>query len=254
MNKLYIDNEDICIKKYFEDIDNNGLLSIDEEIELAKRIKSGDEEAIDILVNKNLKFVVSIAKNYQNLGLPLIDLINEGNFGLIKAAKKFDHTKGFKFISYAVWWIKQSIMYSLSENARMIRLPVNQINKIKKLKSESLNNDIIENDLKCLSYNNYINEDDENNEFLDYITDDSFIESSFDYDDTLIKKIDNLLNILTIREKNIIKYYYGLDDNIEPMTLDAIGEKYFLTKERVRQIKYKAIKKLRYHIHDYIKV
>jgi len=139
MSKNFIKTNEDCINKYFRDIKKNKLLTHEEEIELAKRIQNGDSEAVNQLVNANLKFVISIAKNYQNQGLPLNDLINEGNEGLVKAAYKFDYTKGFRFISYAVWWIKQSILQSLNDHSRIVRLPVNQINKISKQKKNEKN-------------------------------------------------------------------------------------------------------------------
>lgn len=268
MSRKYanLENEN-SLSKYFKDVRKSVLLTPDEEVELAKLIQAGSTEAIEKLVNANLKFVISIAKEYQNQGLSLADLISDGNYGLVKAASKFDHTRGFRFISYAVWWIKQSIIQGLNENARTVRLPANVINKLSSLKKEierfefenerepifgeilDENNEAIELFMypKCASLNDVINED--GDELIDLI-------SIKDEDDKLI--IDNriknelakTLSILDERERSIIECYYGINTECEPMTLEAIGERYLLTKERIRQIKKKAIRKLRHNAHN----
>jgi RNA polymerase primary sigma factor len=269
MTKKYVnfDNEN-SLSKYFKDVRKSILLTPDEEVNLAKRIQSGDESAIEELVNANLKFVISIAKEYQNQGLSLADLISEGNYGLVKAATRFDHTRGFRFISYAVWWIKQSIIQSLNENARMVRLPANVINKLSGLKKEiekfefenerqpifgeilDGNDEAVELIVypKCSSLNDLINED--GDEVIDLISNTSDETSDAVIDERIKNEIRETLSILDEREKNIIQSYYGIDTDCEPMTLEAIGEKYFLTKERIRQIKEKAIRKLRHNAHN----
>lgn len=261
---------DDSISKYFKDVRKSKLLTQLEEVNLAKRIKKGDKKAIHELVNANLKFVVSIAKEYQGQGLPLSDLISEGNLGLIKAANKFDHKKGFRFISYAVWWVKQSIMQSLNDNARMVRLPSNVINKLSQLNKEMIKFEFAnerepvtgeifdkDNELmkivsypKCVSLNETIN--DEGDELIELIQGDNDI----DADDAVVvntrikDELMKTLSILDDREREIIQSYFGIDTHCEPMTLEAIGEKYDLTKERIRQIKEKAIRKLRHNAHN----
>jgi len=259
--------DDDTLLRYFEDIKGNELITQSEEIELAKKIKNGDRIAMDKLINANLKFVISIAKEYQNQGTPLSDLISDGNEGLIKAVLKFDHTRGFRLISYAVWWIRQSIIYGLNSNARLVRLPTNVINDLvainKEIKKfEGLNNrqpndDEIDNtkysDLlynqKSVSLSTPIDVNGDET-FIMEISDSS---DNIDDDecDKLIKiEIDNMLNNLSKRERDIIILYYGLDNNSDPMTLDVIGKKYNLTKERVRQIKQRTIRKLRYNVNN----
>ena len=268
MSKHFIGTKEDSINKYFKDIKRHALVTPQEEVELAKRVKNGDSLAVDRLVTANLKFVISIAKKYQNQGIPLSDLINEGNEGLIKAVYKFDHTKGFRFISYAVWWIKQTIIQALNEYSRMVRLPVNQVNKISQQRKdikkfegvnlrEPINGEVINEEIfetlaypTCTSLNNHINE--EKCEFSDLIIDDTFDSPDNVDDEDLImrKKLVKLLAVLSPRERDIIESYYGLSREFEPMTLEAIGEKYNLTKERIRQIKTKSIRKLRHNIHD----
>jgi RNA polymerase primary sigma factor len=268
MNKTYINlNGDDSVIKYFKEVRKSTVITPEKEVELAKRIQDGDQKAINELVFANLKFVISIAKEYQGQGLQLSDLINEGNYGLIKAASKFDHTRGFRFISYAVWWIKQSIIQSLNDNARVIRLPSNVINKLSTLKKEiekfKLENerepvfgDVLKNvefdnfsesDLPtCKSLNDVINEDgSELHEVL--FNQDEVSDNFYEIDDIVKSEIENVLSTLTDRERVIIEYYYGLNSNYEPMTLEAIGDKFNLTKERIRQIKERAIRKLRYN-------
>lgn len=269
MNKRFIDTNEESISKYFKDIKKHVLITQEEEIELAKRIQEGDSVAVKRLVTANLKFVISIAKKYQHQGLSLNDLINEGNEGLIKAAYKFDYTKGFRFISYAVWWIKQAIIQSLNENSRIVRLPVNQVNKISQHKKDAekfesnkyklLDSEIVDEEIYedinfpiFMSLNKHMNED--KDEFSDFIVSDMFDSpDKVDNEDLLMKKkLAGLLEILSPRERDIIECYYGLSREFEPMTLEVIGERYDLTKERIRQIKSKAIRKLRHNIHDII--
>lgn len=262
-NKFLNFDADDSISKYFKEVRKSVLLTHEEELELAKKIKDGDQKSIDKLVKANLKFVITIAKNYQNQGLPLSDLINEGNLGLVKAANKFNHEKRCRFITYAVWWIKQSIIYSLNENARMVRLPTKVIQKLSTLKKEisrfeSLNerepsNDELSessdelmnllNSSKCASLNEPINED--GDEFIDMISNDDNIDDKIEIDNRLKNELNNTLSILEDRERDIIECYFGINRETEPMTLEAIGSKYSLSKERVRQIKFKSLRKLR---------
>lgn len=266
MSRKYVnfDVED-NIGKYFKDVRKSIILTPSEEVKLAERIKEGDEKAVELLVNANLKFVISVAKEYQNQGLPLSDLISEGNYGLIKAAKRFDHEKGFRFISYAVWWIRQSILQSLNDNARMVRLPANIINKITYLnkeisKFEFINErepvygEIFDKDKevmdliyfpKCLSLNETINED--GDELIELIPNLDDEDNQLEIDNRVKDELQKTLSVLDEREKEIIENYFGINTNLEPMTLEAIGEKYNLTKERIRQIKEKAIRKLRHN-------
>jgi len=269
MSKKYVNFDgDDSISKYFKDVRKSNVLTASEEIKLAKRIKCGDQNAIDELVNANLKFVVSIAKDYQGQGLPLSDLISEGNYGLLKAASRFDHKKGFRFISYAVWWVRQSIMQSLNDNARIVRLPSNIINKLSYLnkeisKFEALNErepvygEIFDKDNemlslisfpRCASLNDVINED--GDELIDLIAGESQTEESIFVDNRIKDELHKTLMVLDEREREIVQSYYGINTEYEGMTLEAIGEKYDLTKERIRQIKEKAIRKLRHNAHD----
>jgi RNA polymerase primary sigma factor len=268
MSRKYVNFEiEDNISKYFKDVRKSVILTPTQEIEIAKKIKDGDEKAIDLLVKSNLKFVISIAKEYQGQGLPLSDLINEGNFGLIKAAKKFDHERGFRFISYAVWWIRQSILQSLNDNARIVRLPANVINKLTYLNKkiaqfeflnerepvfgEILGKDNEEVELlyfpKCVSLNETINE--EGDELIELIPnqDDDDEDNKIEIDGRIKTELNKTLEVLDEREKEIIENYFGINTDFEPMTLEAIGEKYGLTKERIRQIKEKAIRKLRHN-------
>jgi RNA polymerase primary sigma factor len=269
MSKAYVNfNGDDSISKYFKDIRKSELLTPEQEVELAKRIQNGDEKAIDELVNSNLKFVISIAKEYQGQGLSLSDLISEGNLGLVKAATRYDYTRGFRFISYAVWWIKQSIIQSLNDNSRMIRLPSNVIAKISNMKKEIEKTQLMEDrditfeemensenfvDMSkipsCGSINEVIN--DEGNELYEVIEDKSIKkeESFYDVDERLKSEIDKALSKLSDRERDIIVSYFGLNKELECMTLEAIGDKFGITKERVRQLKEKAIRKIRHNAH-----
>jgi RNA polymerase primary sigma factor len=266
MNKKFTNFEtDDSIAKYFKEVRKSVLLTPEEEVNLAKRIKEGDAKATEELVNANLKFVVSIAKEYQNQGLPLSDLISEGNYGLIKAASRFDHNRGFRFISYAVWWIKQSIIQGLNDNARVVRLPANVINKITKLNKEisRFENDnerepvfgeILRGESqiaatlsfpRAISLNQLINED--GDELIELIPGESIDVDELEITEKIKDELTKTLAILDNRERMIIESYFGIDTESESMTLEAIGEKYGLTKERIRQIKEKAIRKLRHN-------
>ena len=267
INKFVNFDDEESLVKYFKEVKKSTILTPDEEVNIAKEIKAGNLEAIDILVEANLKFVVSIAKEYQNQGLPLADLISEGNYGLIKAATRFDYTRGFRFISYAVWWIKQSIIQGLNDNARMVRLPANVINKLNSLKKEiekfefenerePMYGEIIDENseavdltlyTRCTSLNETINED--GDEIIDLISE-TIDENKFVVDDRLKEKINETLSVLDTREKIIVENYYGINTDCEPMTLEAIGEKFSLTKERIRQIKSRALRKLRNNSHN----
>lgn len=269
MNRKYVNfDSDDSISKYFKDVRKSTILTSNAEIKLAIKIKNGDTNAINELVNANLKFVISIAKDFQGQGLPLSDLISEGNYGLIKAAHRFDHTRGFRFISYAVWWIKQSIIQSLNDNARIVRLPANVINKLSYLKKEiarfehanerePVYGEIFDKDKevmtllsfpKCASLNDTINE--EGDELIELIAGETPEENQDLIDERIKSELNKTLDVLDEREKVIIECYFGINTEFEPMTLEAIGEKYSLTKERIRQIKEKAIRKLRHNAHD----
>ena len=265
-----VTKRDISIDKYLKEISRYKLLTPDEEVELAQRIKEGDMESLEKLVNSNLRFVVSVAKQYQNQGLPLSDLINEGNLGLIKAAMKFDETRGFKFISYAVWWIRQSILQALAEHSRIIRLPINKLNEINKINKvfQELEHkcerepdleevsEVIEQSMedikKTLSYNTShssldapVSSDDENVKLVDKIQSEEYGKP----DKTLIREsleleIKRIFTTLSEKESNILIYYFGLFGNPQ-MSLEEISKKIGLTKERIRQIKENAILKLK---------
>lgn len=250
MKESTMTNRTDTISKYFKDVNKTNLLTLEEETKLAIRIQEGDKTAIDGLVQANLKFVISVAKSYQGLGLPLSDLISEGNLGLIKAANRFDHSRGFKFISYAVHWVKQSIMQSLNDNSRMIRLPANIINKISQSNRDLLNDvgELEKEYPSCVSLNSPIGE------FNGYELGDMIEDDSVDTLDVLTHETEKLkeivhktLNCLDVRERGIIECYFGLNTHCEAMTLEAIGDKYDLTKERIRQIKEKAIRRLRHN-------
>ncbi len=260
--------EAVSLDKYLQEIGKVDLLTPEQEVELARRIKEGDEEALEQLVKANLRFVVSVAKQYQNQGLPLQDLINEGNVGLITAAKRFDETRGFKFISYAVWWIRQSILQALAEQARVVRLPMNRIaliNRIKKVQAQleqSLGRmptyeeiaaelDISEQEVaKALKQNIRLTsidsplDSDGETVLLDVIPN----TDAPDPDAALMQEslridIEEALKILTPREQEIIRCHYGIGR--QPQSLDEIAQKMGLTRERVRQIKEKALQKLK---------
>ena len=259
INKSITNRESQSLDKYLQEIGKEELVSVEEEVELAQRIKKGDRKALEKLTKANLRFVVSVAKQYQNQGLSLPDLINEGNVGLIKAAEKFDETRGFKFISYAVWWIRQSILQAIAEQSRIVRLPLNQVgsvNKINKVLNKfeqeyerkpsieeisekvDLPEDKIDDVLKINSRHVSVDApfaDGEDNGLLD--ADKSLVLES------LRAEINTALQALNERERNVIEAFFGI--NQPEMTLDEIGTKYGLTRERVRQIKEKAIRRLR---------
>jgi RNA polymerase primary sigma factor len=270
ITKQVTNRETPSLDKYLHEIGKVRLLTADEEVKLAKKIKQGDEKALTELINANLRFVVSVAKQYQNQGLSLPDLINEGNIGLIKAAQRFDETRGFKFISYAVWWIRQSILQALAEQARIVRLPLNKIGSINKVNNtfarleqhfqrEPTSDEIAKalemapKDVKeALSVSpRHISMDaplrkDEDNTFYDiFLSPDSLSPDSELLNDSLRKEIDRSLSTLTPREADIIKLYYGLNKE-PPYSLEEIGKLFNLTRERVRQIKEKAIKRLKH--------
>ena len=268
ITKSITNRESESLEKYLAEIGKEELLSTDEEVELAQQIRKGDKKALERLTKANLRFVVSVAKQYQNQGLSLPDLINEGNLGLIKAAEKFDETRGFKFISYAVWWIRQSILQAIAEQSRIIRLPLNQVgsvNKINKIlnKFEQENerrpsvNEISEQadlpedkiDEAMMVNARHISVDapfvdGEDNSLLDIlVNDDAPLADRQLVIESLHAEITSVLQTLSERERCVIKAFYGIDH--PEMTLEEIGSKYGLTRERVRQIKEKAIRRLR---------
>ena len=269
ITKSITNRESASLDKYLQEIGKEDLITVEEEVELAQRIKKGDQEALEKLTKANLRFVVSVAKQYQNQGLSLPDLINEGNLGLIKAAEKFDETRGFKFISYAVWWIRQSILQALAEQARIVRLPLNQVgslNKINKAFSrfeqenertpspEELANALelpkekVSDTLRVAGRHVSVDApfaDGEDNSLLDVLvnTDSPNADRGL-INESLSTEVERALSTLTDREKDIIKYFFGI--GCQEMTLEEIGEKFGLTRERVRQIKEKAIRRLRH--------
>ncbi|RLD82597.1 MAG: RNA polymerase subunit sigma [Bacteroidetes bacterium] len=270
ITKSITNRETASLDKYLQDIGKEELITAEEEVELAKKIKSGDHEALEKLTKANLRFVVSVAKQYQNQGLSLPDLINEGNLGLIKAAKRFDETRGFKFISYAVWWIRQSILQALAEQSRLVRLPLNQVgslNKIKKATSKLEQRferppsiDEIAELMELPEYKvdkamkittRYVSVDaplsqEEDTKFLDvFISDDVPKTDSDLMRQSLNKEIQRSLATLTDKERDVINLYYGIG-MAHGLTLEEIGAKFDLTRERVRQIKEKAIRRLKH--------
>ena len=268
ITKAITNRESASLDKYLQEIGRQDLISVDEEVELAQRIHQGDQQALDKLVNANLSFVVSVAKQYQNQGLSLSDLINEGNVGLIKAAQKFDETRGFKFISYAVWWIRQSILQAIAEQSNMVRVPLNQaglLNRTSKAQSrfeqlherrasaEELAAELdlpIEKVVETMKINTRSVSvdapfaDGEDNSLLDVLpNNDSPMADSTLNQESLSKEIARVLEQLTPRERDIIKMFFGI--GCQEMTLEEIGAKFNLTRERVRQIKEKAIRRLK---------
>ena len=256
------------LDKYFQEISKIGLITADEEVELALRIKQGDDKALDALVSANLRFVVSVAKQYQGQGLKLSDLINEGNLGLVKAAKRFDETRGFKFISYAVWWIRQAIMQALAEQSRIVRLPLNKIgsiNKIKKIYARLEQNEqrmpthkeiakqlemteaeveqSLKNSGRHVSMDAPFKEGEDSNLYNVLQSGDSPRPDSQLMVQSLKIEIERALGTLTYKEAKVIKMYYGIG-NEAMSSLEEIGEKFDLTRERVRQVKQKAIRRL----------
>ena len=268
ITKSITNRESASLDKYLQEIGKEELISVEEEVELAQRIRKGDQEALEKLTKANLRFVVSVAKQYQNQGLSLPDLINEGNLGLIKAAEKFDETRGFKFISYAVWWIRQSILQALAEQSRIVRLPLNQVGSLNKINkafarfeqehertpsAEELANELelpkekVTDTLRVAGRHISVDApfaDGEDNSLLDVLVNaDSPNADRGLINESLATEVDRALEILTERERDIIRYFFGI--GCSEMTLEEIGEKFDLTRERVRQIKEKAIRKLR---------
>ena len=259
ITKSITNRESASLDKYLQEIGREELVSPDEEVELAQRIHKGDQQALEKLTRANLRFVVSVAKQYQNQGLSLPDLINEGNLGLIKAAEKFDETKGFKFISYAVWWIRQSILQALAEQSRIVRLPLNQVgslNKINKALSKfeqelsemiDVPKDKISDTLRVSGRHVSVDApfvEGEDNSLLDVLpNDDSPSADRGLVNESLNTEIERALSTLSTREREIIKSFFGI--GCQEMTLEEIGERFGLTRERVRQIKEKAIRRLK---------
>ena len=262
ITKSITNRESASLDKYLQEIGREELITVEEEVELAQRIRKGDRAALEKLTRANLRFVVSVSKQYQNQGLSLPDLINEGNLGLIKAAEKFDETRGFKFISYAVWWIRQSILQALAEQARIVRLPLNKISKaLSKFEQDNERRpspeelaevldipvDKIADTLKVSGRHISVDApfvDGEDNSLLDVlVNDDSPMADKTLVNESLSKEIDRALSTLTDREKDIIRMFFGI--GCREMTLEEIGDKFGLTRERVRQIKEKAIRRLR---------
>ena len=247
ITKSITNRESASLDKYLQEIGREDLITVEEEVELAQRIRKGDRVALEKLTRANLRFVVSVAKQYQNQGLSLPDLINEGNLGLIKAAEKFDETRGFKFISYAVWWIRQSILQALAEQSRIVRLPLNQVGSLNKI-SKAFSKFEQENERRP-SPEELADElapfvEGEDNSLLDVlVNDDSPMADRSLVNESLAREIDRALSTLTDREKEIIQMFFGIGQ--QEMTLEEIGDKFGLTRERVRQIKEKAIRRLR---------
>ena len=269
ITKSITNRESASLDKYLQEIGKEDLITVEEEVELAQRIRKGDQKALEKLTRANLRFVVSVAKQYQNQGLSLPDLINEGNLGLIKAAEKFDETRGFKFISYAVWWIRQSILQALAEQSRIVRLPLNQVGSLNKINkafsrfdqenerrpspeelAESLDlpAEKVADTLRVSGRHISVDApfvEGEDNSLLDVlVNDDSPIADRTLINESLSTEVERALSTLTERERDIIKLFFGI--NTQEMTLEEIGEKFGLTRERVRQIKEKAIRRLRH--------
>jgi RNA polymerase primary sigma factor len=270
ITKSITNRESQSLEKYLQEIGKVELISPEEEVKLAIRIKQGDQRALDKLTKANLRFVVSVAKQYQNQGLSLPDLINEGNLGLIKAAQRFDETRGFKFISYAVWWIRQSILQALAEQSRIVRLPLNKVgltNRIQKAYSQLEQEferepsaeelaEILELDIEEVSSTlgiaaRHVSMDTplsegEDNTLIDVLENPNaeLANSNIEHKESLKQEIDRSLRTLTERQKEVICFFFGIGVD-HPMSLEDIGEKFNLTRERVRQIKDKAITKLR---------
>ena len=270
--KQVTNRETASLDKYLQEIGRVDLITADEEVELAKRIREGDRQALERLTKANLRFVVSVSKQYQNQGLSLPDLINEGNLGLIKAAQRFDETRGFKFISYAVWWIRQSILQALAEQSRIVRLPLNKIGSINKINkdfakleqefertptavelAESLDMTIdevkqsLKNAGRHVSMDAPLKQGDESSSTMYDVlrTGDSPAPDDQLMTESLRREIERSLKTLTPREADVIRLYFGLNGE-HPMTLEEIGERFDLTRERVRQIKEKAIRRLKH--------
>lgn len=270
ISKSFTNRESASLDKYLQEIGHEELLSVEEEVELAQKIKKGDRRALERLTRANLRFVVSVAKQYQNQGLSLPDLINEGNVGLIKAAEKFDETRGFKFISYAVWWIRQSILQAIAEQSRIVRLPLNQVGSVNKINRElnkfeqeherrpsvdeiadriDLPEEKIEEAMKA--NNRHVSMDapfvdGEDNSLLDVLADNNMpMADKALVQESLRKEIDRAIELLNDREQKVVRAFFGIGS--PEMTIEEIGDKYNLTRERVRQIKEKAIRRLRHN-------
>ena len=269
ITKSITNRESASLDKYLQEIGKEDLITVEEEVALAQRIRKGDQEALEKLTKANLRFVVSVAKQYQNQGVSLPDLINEGNLGLIKAAEKFDETRGFKFISYAVWWIRQSILQALAEQSRIVRLPLNQVGSLNKINKafarfeqehervpspEELAQELelprekVTDTLRVAGRHISVDApfaDGEDNSLLDVLVNpDSPNADRGLINESLATEVDRALETLTGRERDIIRYFFGI--GCSEMTLEEIGEKFDLTRERVRQIKEKAIRRLRH--------
>ena len=270
ITKSITNRESASLDKYLQEIGHEELVTVEEEVELAQRIRKGDRHALEKLTKANLRFVVSVAKQYQNQGLSLPDLINEGNMGLIKAAEKFDETRGFKFISYAVWWIRQSILQAIAEQSRIVRLPLNQVGSVNKINrmlnkfeqenerrpsideiadSVDLPEDKIEDALKVNTRHVSVDPpfvDGDDNSLIDILPNsDAPMADKALVMESLREEISRALRTLNERERNIIECFFGI--NNPEMTLEEIGDKFGLTRERVRQIKEKAIRRLRHN-------
>lgn len=271
ITKSITNRETASLDKYLQDIGKEALITADEEVELARKIRAGDQKALDKLCRANLRFVVSVAKQYQNQGLSLPDLINEGNVGLIKAGQRFDETRGFKFISYAVWWIRQSILQALAEQSRIVRLPLNQVGSLNKIKKETSrleqkferlpSADEIAEALEIPGYKidaalrittRYVSMDaplvdDEDTKFIDVFVDEDtpFTDAGL-MRESLALEIKRSLSTLTEKERDVVNLYYGIGIP-HGLTLEEIAAKFDLTRERVRQIKEKAIRRLKHN-------
>lgn len=271
ITKSITNRDSITLDKYLHDISKEGLITSEEEVILAVEIREGNERSLEKLVRANLRFVVSVSKQYQNQGLTLPDLINEGNLGLIKAAQRFDETRGFKFISYAVWWIRQSIISAIAENSRMIRLPLNKVGNLTKIKkgiSEleqrlereptveeiadqvEMSNKDVESSISIAGRHQSLDApfaDGEDHGLIDVMVDDSSPTADKDLIlKSLRHEIERSLRTLTERESDVLRMFFGIGMT-HPYSLDEIGQKHGLTRERVRQIKEKAVKRLQHH-------
>ena len=268
ITKSITNRESAALEKYLQEISKEAMISAEEEVELAQRIKKGDQKALERLTKANLRFVVSVAKQYQNQGLSLPDLINEGNLGLLKAAERFDETRGFKFISYAVWWIRQSILQAISEQSRIVRLPLNQVGSVNKINREinrfeqlnerrpsveeiaekvDLPQDKVDEAMNINGHQISVDApfvEGEDNSLLDVMANaDAPMADTSLVEESLRSEIQTALSSLNERERNVVEASYGI--NQPELTLEEIGSKFGLTRERVRQIKEKAIRKLR---------
>jgi len=272
ITKSITNRDSVTLDKYLQEIGKVELINSEEEVELAIKIRNGDQAALERLTTANLRFVVSVAKQYQNQGLTLPDLINEGNLGLIKAAQRFDETRGFKFISYAVWWIRQSILQALAEQSRIVRLPLNKIGSINKINktfslleqeyerepsaeeiAETLDlpleevRESLKSNTRHVSMDAPLQDEGDSGNMYDLLTSDDSPRPDFKLlDESLKEEIKRTLDTLTPREADVIALYFGLGSENASLTLEEIGEKFDLTRERVRQIKEKALRRLKH--------